>query len=95
MWLKRTSVVLFTRKVAKSGKFTSSALEMCDNLLFDKEPLVLKGVGWAIKDLMKSNKEQMFEYIKGLRRNKVSSIVTLYAMKDLRGKEREEILSSK
>jgi len=95
MWLKRTSTVLFTRKVAKSGKFTDTALEMCNNLIYDEEPLVLKGVGWALKDLMKSDKKQIIDYLKDLRKKRVSSILTLYAMKDLKGKEREEILSIK
>jgi len=95
IWLKRTSAVLFTRKVAKSGKFTSIGIEMCNNLIFDKEPLVLKGVGWALKDLMKSDKNQIIKYVKSLRKKKVSSVLTLYAIKDLKGKERDEILSIK
>jgi len=95
MWLKRTSVVLFTRKVAKSGQFTDIALEMCDNLIFDKEPLVLKGIGWALKDLMKSDKNRILDYIKTLRQKGVSNIVTLYAIRDLKGKERRGILNNK
>ncbi len=91
-WLKRTSVVLFTRKVAKSGKFTSTALEMCDQLIFDKEPLVLKGVGWALKDLLRTEKKIILPYLIDLRLKGVSSIVTLYAIKDLKGKERAEFL---
>ena len=95
IWLRRTSVVLFTRKVAKSGKFTSTALEMCDHLIFDKEPLVLKGVGWALKDLMKTDRKIILEYLKDLRKNGVSSIVTLYAIRDLKEEERAKVLSIK
>lgn len=95
IWLRRTSVVLFTRKVAKSGKFTAAAIEMCENLIFDKEPLVLKGVGWSLKDVMKSEKKIVIEYLKELRIKGVSSMVTLYAIKDLKGEERAEILSIK
>ena len=93
MWLKRTSVVLFTRKVAKSGKFTDVALELCDNLIFDSEDLVLKGVGWSLKDLMKVDKKRILNYVLELRRKEVSSIVTLYAIKDLKGQERSDFLA--
>ena len=95
IWLKRTSTVLFTRKVAKSGKFTSIALEMCDHLIFDKEPLVLKGVGWALKDLLKIDNVLILEYLKDLRKKGVSSMLTLYAIKNLKGQERDDILSIK
>jgi len=95
IWLKRTSIVLFTRKVAKSGKFTSVALEMGDNLKFDKEPLVLKGIGWSLKDLLKADKPKIIKHIKKLRKEGVSSIVTLYAIKDLKGQERKNVLSIK
>ncbi len=94
-WLKRFSVVLFTRKVADSGQFTSIGLDMCDRLLFDNEPLVLKGVVWALKDLMKTEKKLILDYIKGLRKKGVSSLVTLYAIKDLKEEERNEVLSIK
>ncbi len=93
MWLRRISVVLFTRKVAKSGKFTDVALELCDNLIFDSEDLVLKGVGWSLKDLMKADKERIMDYVKELRNKDVSSTVTLYAIKDLKGQERQDFLA--
>jgi hypothetical protein len=32
-WLRRASVVLFTRKTGESGRFTDVALELCDNLV--------------------------------------------------------------
>jgi len=88
MWLRRMSVVLFTRKVAKSGKFTDIALEMCDNLVFSSEELVLKGVGWSLKDLMKVDKKRILDYVQKLREKGVSSTVTLYAIKDVKGQER-------
>lgn len=93
IWLKRTSVVLFTRKVAKSGKFTNVALELCNNLIFDSEDLVLKGVGWSLKDLMKVDKKRVLDYVQLLRQKDVSSTVTLYAIKDLKGQERFDFLA--
>lgn len=93
MWLRRTSVVLFTRKVAKSGQFNDIALEMCDNLIFAEEDLVRKGVGWALKDLMHSDKERIKSYVQQLRQQGVSSVITLYAIKDLKGQERADFLA--
>lgn len=49
-WKRRASVVTFTRKIGMSGEFIDEALELCDNLTWDKQDCVRKGVGWALKD---------------------------------------------
>ena len=92
LWLRRASVVLFTRKVAKSGQFNDVALELCNNLIFDPELLVQKGVGWSLKDLMRNDKERIINYVIELRARGVSSVITLYALKDIKGNERAAIL---
>ena len=68
------------------------ALELCNNLLWDNEDLVRKGVGWALKDNMRFDKKRVVEYVKDLRRKGVSSTITLYAIRDLKGEERREVL---
>jgi 3-methyladenine DNA glycosylase AlkD len=95
VWEKRASVVLFTRKIAKSGKYNDLALSLCANLVHDNHDLVRKGVGWSLKDMMRSDKQKITDYIKDLRKQKVSSVITLYAMKDLSSEERKEILNQK
>lgn len=92
MWKRRASVVGFVRKVGSSGKFTTEALDLCENLLWDKEDLVQKGVGWALKDVMRGDREQVLGYIKMLRRRGVPATITLYSIRDLKGAERREIL---
>jgi 3-methyladenine DNA glycosylase AlkD len=92
LWLRRASVVLFTRKVASSGQFNDVALKFCENLVYDQEDLVLKGVGWSLKDMMRNDKERIIEYVIDLRARGVSSVVTLYAIKDLEGDERARVL---
>ena len=92
LWLRRASVVLFTRKVAKSGQFNDVALGFCENLIYDQEILVQKGVGWSLKNLMRSDKERILDYVIDLRARGVSSVITLYAIKDIKGDERAEIL---
>src|SRR3989344_6280166 len=92
MWKRRASVVAFVRKVGESGKFTNEALALCESLIFNKEDLVQKGVGWCLKDVMRGDKKKVFEYVKKLRKRSVPATITLYAIRDLKGTERVEIL---
>jgi hypothetical protein len=92
---RRASVVTFTRKTAESGRYIGLTLELCDNLVWDGEDLVRKGVGWALKDTMRADKGRILDYVKDLRRRGVSSTITLYAIRDLKGGERKEVLSIK
>lgn len=92
LWLRRASVVLFTRKVASSGQYNDVAISFCGNLVHDEEDLVLKGVGWSLKDMMRSDKERIIDYVIDLRVLGVSSVVTLYAIRDLKGKDRARVL---
>ncbi len=95
MWKRRTSVVAFVRKVGASGNFTDEALSLCENIIWDDEDLVQKGVGWCLKDVMRGDKKTVLEYVKELRERGVPSTITLYAIRDLKGKERTEILRTK
>ena len=94
-WKRRASVVTFVRKVAKSGEFTEEAIHLCENLIWDEEDIVQKGVGWALKDNLRSAPDRLLPYIKDLRRRGVSSTITLYAIRDLKGAERQEVLAVK
>ncbi len=95
MWKRRASVVAFVRKIGESGKFTDEALMLCENLIWDKENMVQKGVGWCLKDIMRGEKRKVFKYVKKLRKRSVPAIITLYAIRDLKGNERTEILQTK
>ena len=95
MWKRRASVVAFVWKIGASGEYTDEVLELCNNLIWDEEDLVKKGVGWALRDAMRGDKERVCEYVKSLRQKGGSSVITLYAVKDLKGRERKEILEIK
>ena len=41
------------------------------------------------------HRERVLDYVKSLRRRGVSSTITLYAIRDLKGEERREVLSIK
>jgi 3-methyladenine DNA glycosylase AlkD len=92
LWKRRASVVVFTRKIGSSGKFTDQALELCGSLIWDNEDLVQKGVGWALKDVMRGDPKRVLDYVKALRQKGVSAVITLYAIRDLKDDMRKEVL---
>ena len=92
-WKRRASVVPFVRKAAKSGEFAKEVIGLCENLIWDEEDIVRKGVGWALKDNLRSAPDLILPYIKDLRRRGVSSTITLYAIRDLKGAERQEVIA--
>ncbi|RJP23782.1 MAG: DNA alkylation repair protein [Candidatus Omnitrophota bacterium] len=94
-WKRRASVVTFVRKVGKSGEFSDDVLRLCDNLIWDGEDTVQKGVGWVLKDNLRSAPDRILPYIKRLREQGVSSTITLYAIRGLKTAERKEILAIK
>lgn len=93
LWLRRTSVVLFTRKVAQSGLYKDVALAHCNALIHDPEHLVQTGVGWCLRDLMRWHKSEILPHVMALRQNGVSSTITLYALRDIKGAERKAAMS--
>ena len=94
-WKRRASVVPFVRKIAKSGEFTKEIIHLCEKLIWDEEDIVQKGVGWVLKDNLRSAPDLILSYIKDLRRRGVSSTITLYAIRDLKGVKRQEVLAVK
>lgn len=95
MWKRRASVVPFTRKNGESGIYTKEGLELCGNIVWSEEDLVRKAVGWALKDLMRGDKQKVLNYVKQMRKVGVPRIITSYAIRDLERKERNEILNIK
>ncbi len=94
-WKRRSSMVAFVRKIGKTGKYTDLCLTLAENLLHDEHDLVLKGVGWALKDCMRGDQEKVLNYVKELRRRGITSVITLYAIRDIKGNKREDILNIK
>ena len=94
-WKRRASVVSFVRGVGESGLFTDEVLRLCENLIWDSEDIVRKGVGWALKDNLRSAPDRILSYVKELRRKGVSSTITLYAIRDLKGAKHQEVLTVK
>ena len=95
LWSRRASLVVFTRGIGESGQFTEIILKLCDNLIWDREDLVQKAVGWVLKDAMRGDKVKVLNYVKALRKKGVPSTITLYAIRDLKGHERSKVLKIK
>ena len=91
-WQKRVSVVAFTRKIGRTGRFTKEALTLCENLISSEEDLIQKAVGWSLKDIMRGDKKVVLDYVKKLRGRGISSTIILYAVRELAGKERASVL---
>lgn len=91
-WKRRASVAAFARKIEASGRFTEDALRLCDALIWDRDDLVQKAVGWALKDTMRGNRRQVYAYLRHLRMIGAPATVTLYAMRDLQGRARSRLL---
>lgn len=94
-WMRRASVVVFVRKIGSSSEYTEAGLRSCEQLIWDPEDLVRKGVGWALKDLMQGDRAQVLDYVRSLRRRGVSSVITRYALQRVKGPERQGVLAIK
>lgn len=94
-WKRRASVVVFVRKIGASGSYTNHGLRACERLIADSDDLVRKGIGWALKDLMRGDQNTVLEYVVNLRKRGVTSVITLYALRDIRGAERQRVLAIK
>ncbi len=88
-------MVVFVRKIGASGRYPTHGLDVCERLIADSNDLVRKGVGWALKDLMRGDRETVLDYVANLRKRGVTSVITLYALRDIRGVERQRILAIK
>ena len=94
-WVKRASVVTLTRKVGASGQYSELILELCEALMEEEHDLIQKAVGWCLKDALRGDRKRFLPYLKKLRRRGVSSVITLYAARDLKGELRREVLACK
>lgn len=95
VWVRRASVVTLTRKVGASGRHTSLILELCENLINDDHDLIRKAVGWCLKDALRGDKDSIISYVRELRHRGVSAVTTLYAIRDIKGELRQEIINCK
>lgn len=61
-WLRRGSAVSLIIP-ARKGLFLDTIFKIADNLLLDKDDLVLKGSGWMLKAASQAHQHEVFNYI--------------------------------
>ena len=61
-WLRRAAAVTLIVP-AKEGKFLKDIFEIADSLLLDKDDLVQKGYGWALKEASRTHREEVLDYV--------------------------------
>jgi 3-methyladenine DNA glycosylase AlkD len=89
LWERRISIVS-TWSLIRENQF-EEALEISENLLQDKEDLILKAVGWMLREIGKKEEVVLRNFIK---RNypKISRITLRYAIEKFEEKERKNLL---
>lgn len=61
-WVRRASAVTLIVP-ARHGKFLKEVMEISDRLLLDKEDLVQKGYGWALKAASEKHSQEVLDYV--------------------------------
>ena len=61
-WLKRAAAVSLIVP-AKKGCFLQDALEICQQLLTDKDDMVQKGYGWLLKEESRVHQKEVYDYV--------------------------------
>ena len=61
-WVRRASAVTLIIP-ARHGKFLKEVMEISDRLLLDKEDLVQKGYGWALKAASEKHSREVLNYV--------------------------------
>jgi 3-methyladenine DNA glycosylase AlkD len=64
-WRRRFAVATTTVINQKGRRHAGETLAVCDPLMEDKEPVVQKAVGWALREATRSDERAVFDFLKG------------------------------
>lgn len=90
-WLKRASAVIFIYSIRR-GKYLEEIFNIADKLLQDKDDLVKKGYGWALKEASNVYQEEVFDFIIK-RKNKIPRTALRYAIEKMPEEKRKKAMS--
>ncbi len=62
LWTRRASAVAFVVP-GRHGKYLKDIFEVSEKLLLDKDDLVQKGYGWALKEASKPHQKEVFNFV--------------------------------
>jgi len=91
IWLQRCSLVPLSRKVAFSGEHFPLIRELCERLKFSEKDLIRKAIGWVLKDSLNGDYQSTFPYLKKIRGEGASGLISSYAMRNLKPDDKEVI----
>ena len=61
-WVRRASIISFIRPL-RNQKFSDDVYKVAQLLINDKDDLVQKGFGWALRDTGKIDRKRLFNWL--------------------------------
>ncbi len=89
-WVRRASIVSFIRPLRRK-LFASDVYKISDLLICDKDDLVQKGFGWALRDAGKIDQKKLYDWLY-IRRKQIPRISLRYAIEKMAKKDRDNLL---
>ncbi|MCL2673513.1 MAG: DNA alkylation repair protein [Alphaproteobacteria bacterium] len=90
-WVRRAAAVAFIVP-ARRGKFLGNIFKVSDRLLEDRDDMVQKGYGWALKEASKTHPRQVYGFVVA-RRAKMPRTAYRYAIEKLPADMRKAAMS--
>lgn len=89
-WLKRASIVSYVN-ICRKKDYSKEIIKTAENLLNDKDDLIQKACGWALREAAKKNKKEIISFI---RKNKLKMPRTMlrYSIERFNEKEKKELM---
>lgn len=90
-WVRRASIVSFIRPLRKK-LFVDDVYKISDLLIRNKDDLVQKGFGWALRDAGKTDEKRLFDWLYD-RKMYIPRISLRYAIEKMPQQDRIKLLS--
>ena len=91
MWLRRASAVCLIPSLRR-GKYLENVFRTADTLMTDKEDLVQKGYGWALKEASKLYPKEVFGFVMK-NKKRMSRTALRYAIEKLPERMKKEAMN--
>lgn len=88
LWVRRASVVATLQPIRK-GELIDFALEICQRLISDQQPLMRKAVGWVLREIGKKKIQRMRSFLNS-NLSTISTTTLSYAIERLSPDERSQ-----
>jgi 3-methyladenine DNA glycosylase AlkD len=92
-WLRRAAAVILIPDLRKTAQFAALVFEVATTLLPDRDDLVQKGYGWALKELMDKQPQETWAFILQ-HKSQMSRTALRYAIEKLSPAQKAEAMKS-